>query len=358
MELTVVIPSLNPDEKLLRVVSALRGAGYEDIILVDDGSDEQHKESFIKAREEYGCTVLLHEVNRGKGRALKTAFAYYLESGRSTAGIITVDGDNQHQIEDIVACEKELIAKGGNSIILGCRDFTLPDVPPKSRFGNKTTSFVFRYFCGLKISDTQTGLRAIPRKYIPVLLKTSGERFEYETNMLLEMKQCSIPFTEVKIKTVYINENETTHFNPIVDSIKIYAVILKFMFSSVASFLLDNGLFALFFYVLFAPIGGKLCTVLSNVSARVFSSLFNYTLNRKTVFKSDTAVKETLGKYYLLAAVVLGLSTGLLLLFTQLFGEHYASLLKIVVDTLLYVLSFRVQHNWVFKKKIAGSENE
>lgn len=352
MELTVIIPSLNPDEKLLKVVAALSEKGYNDIILVNDGSDAEHSVRFDEAKEKYGCTVLVHEVNKGKGRALKTAFSHYIDSGRTNAGVVTVDGDNQHHVDDIAACEEALLAANGERIILGCRDFSLPDVPPRSRFGNRTTSFVFKYFCGLKISDTQTGLRAIPRRFIPAMLETSGERFEYETNMLLEMKQCAIPFTEVKIRTIYINENETTHFNPVVDSIKIYAVILKFMFSSIASFLIDNGLFNLFKYVVFTFLAPKACVVAANITARVFSSLFNYTINKKTVFRDDSGVAGTLLRYYILAACILGVSTGLLFLFTMLAGEKYSSLFKIAVDTLLYIASFRIQHNWVFRKNI------
>lgn len=351
MELTVIIPSLNPDEKLLTVLAALRAKGYKDIILVNDGSDALHSAVFDRAREEYACTVLIHDSNKGKGRALKTALRHYLESGRTTPGIITVDGDNQHHADDIAACEEALLAGNGEKIILGCRDFSLPEVPPKSRFGNRTTSFVFRHFCGLKISDTQTGLRAIPRKYIPLLLETAGDRFEYETNMLLEMKQRSIPFKEVKIRTIYINENETTHFNPISDSLRIYSVILKFMFSSAASFLIDNGLFNLFKYLLLTSIPASWRIFASNVGARIFSSLFNYTINKKTVFRNKCSISGTLFRYYLLAVCILGASTLSLLLLSKLFGDKYTSLFKIFVDTLLYIISFRIQHNWVFKKQ-------
>ena len=71
-------------------------------------------------------------------------------------------------------------------VVLGVRTFDGDDVPFKSRFGNNLTSFVFKAMCGLNISDTQTGLRAIPYRYLQTFCEIEGEHFEYETRMLLE----------------------------------------------------------------------------------------------------------------------------------------------------------------------------
>ena len=234
MAVTIIIPSLNPDEKLEQVVTGLVEAGYEDIVVVNDGSDEAHKGPFERLGKLTQCTILTHKVNRGKGRALKTAFSYVLKNRMDIAGVITVDGDNQHKVKDIKACDV-LLCKKKDRVILGCREFSGKDVPTRSKFGNKITSFIFRVACGMKISDTQTGLRAIPYKYLNKMMKIEGERFEYETNMLLSLNKKQIPYMERKIDTVYIEENQTSHFNPIIDSIKIYKVILKFMFSSIAA---------------------------------------------------------------------------------------------------------------------------
>ena len=209
--ITVVLPSLNPDEKLNQVVNGLLEEGFRDIVIVNDGSDADHMEPFREAQTHPEVTLLTHEVNRGKGRALKTAFAYIRENRREIAGVVTVDGDNQHRPKDIRACAEKMAATG--EVIFGCRNFGGPDVPKKSRYGNLLTSFVLRLFCGIKLSDTQTGLRAIPYSCLELMEEVKGERFEYETEMIFALKRERIPFREVVIETVYLEENKSSHFD-------------------------------------------------------------------------------------------------------------------------------------------------
>ena len=209
-DITIIVPSLNPDEKLKGTLDGIIAKGFKKIVVVDDGSDEQHKQPFEYAKER-GCTLMVHEVNKGKGRALKTAFEYCI-SDKDCIGVITVDGDGQHAADDIYNCGKEMLSHNNEQVILGCRDFSEENVPFKSRYGNNITRFAFRALCGIKISDTQTGLRAIPAQFLPAMLEYKGERFEYETNMLLEMKTQGIPFSEVKIATIYLDENKTHIF--------------------------------------------------------------------------------------------------------------------------------------------------
>ena len=217
---------------------------------MDDGSSEKNQH-FFEEGAALGCAVLHHGVNKGKGRALKTAFEWFMENRKDSVGSVTIDGDAQHLPHDIAACVDLMFKQEKDSLVLGVRDFNLPQVPPKSRFGNKLTSSVFRLFCGLKVSDTQTGLRVFPRGIIPKMLEISGERFEYETNMLLECKQSDIPIVEQTIETVYIDQNETTHFHPIKDSLRVYGIIIKFFISSVLSFVIDQILNILGYNLLF-----------------------------------------------------------------------------------------------------------
>ena len=168
-------------------------------------------------------TLLHHPVNRGKGAALKTAFTWFLENRPDGFGVVTVDGDNQHHPEDTRACCEHMLETG--HAVLGCRDFNQADVPARSSFGNKTTSLIFKIFVGMTISDTQTGLRAIPRKQLETLTQIAGERFEYETNMLLYMKRNDLKYSEVTINTIYIDDNESSHFRPVRDSVRIYSLI-------------------------------------------------------------------------------------------------------------------------------------
>lgn len=215
-DVSVVLPSLNPDEKLGIVIDGLLQYGFTDIILVNDGSSPEKLHYFTEAAQHPEVHLLHHEVNRGKGAALKTAFQYVLENRPNGAGVITVDGDNQHHPEDTRRCAEQMLESG--HLVLGVRDFSQPDVPFKSRNGNKITSLVFKLFVGMTISDTQTGLRAIPGELLPLMLEIGGDRFEYETNMLLALKERDLPFDEVKIRTVYLEENKSSHFRAVRDS--------------------------------------------------------------------------------------------------------------------------------------------
>ena len=95
-DLAIVLPSLDPDEKFDRVVEGLVNRGFQHLVIVDDGSAPEKQKHFEKAAAYPQCTVLRHEVNKGKGRALRDAFAYVAEKLPQLAGVITIDGDGQH----------------------------------------------------------------------------------------------------------------------------------------------------------------------------------------------------------------------------------------------------------------------
>ena len=345
MNICAIVPSFNPDEKLADVVNALRKSEFEHIIVVDDGSKEKH---YFNEIEKY-CDVLHHYKNLGKGRAMKTAFNYYLNNySDACAGVVIVDGDNQHGIVDICACSEALLSHL-DSLILGVRDFNSDNVPKRSKFGNKITAWVFMALCGLNISDTQTGLRAISNEGVKTFLDTAGERFEYETNMLLETKRNSIHIHEVKIQTIYIEENKTSHFNPLTDSISIYKVLIKFLWASIASTVIDFVLFAILLAI-FSFTEKSLQIFLATALARAASSLFNFTVNKSVVFKNSAGIKCTLYKYYTLCVLQMLTSYGGVYGLTLLLGNK-PILLKIFVDFILFIISFQIQREWVFKHK-------
>ena len=223
-QIPLIIPSLEPDERLTALLADLRREGIENIVLVDDGSGPAYR-SYFEDAEAQGCVVLRHAVNMGKGRALKDAFNYCLLRWPDAPGCVTADSDGQHTPACILACMEALAAQPDH-LILGCRNFDAEGVPSKSRMGNKITCLVFRYLVGLKIGDTQTGLRGIPRWFLKQILPLKGERFEFETSMLVAGKEAQIEFIEEKISTIYLNDNRGTHFDPLKDSVKVYKVIL------------------------------------------------------------------------------------------------------------------------------------
>lgn len=351
-DIPVIIPAYEPDEKLLTLLQQLKKAGILHIIVVDDGSGSAYRDLFEQAGTVDGCTILTHAVNLGKGRALKTAFNYCLMQFSSLCGCVTADSDGQHTPKDILACMKKL-SENPKALILGCRNFDASDVPARSSFGNKCTRKVFRYLVGLSVSDTQTGLRAIPAFYMKTLMNVKGERFEYETNMLIETKNLDIPIMEVPVETIYIEENKTSHFNPIKDSIRIYMIFGKFLFSSLSSSVLDLLLFH-FFCGLLQGTSGFLENIpyifTATVLARIISAVYNFLLNYRVVFKSSAGIMTTAVKYCLLAVCQMLCSAFLVNTLYALTGG-YEVLVKIPVDVLLFFLSFVIQREFVYRKR-------
>ncbi len=353
-KISVVLPSLDPDEKLIAVVDGLLEYGFSHIILVNDGSKPENLHYFTDlAAQHPQITLLHHEVNKGKGAALKNAFNWFLQNRPDGLGVVTVDGDNQHHPEDTRACCEHMLATG--KTVLGCRDFTLDHVPARSRFGNHTTSAIFKIFVGMTISDTQTGLRAIPRNVLEELVSVYGDRFEYETNMLLAFKTKGIDFDEVKIRTVYIEENKSSHFRVIHDSWRIYKLILAHFFrytlSSLTSAVVDTGAYALLSWVL--PLSGFALTAAAGISARVISSLLNFFMNQRLVFQTKVDTKKAMLRYYCLALPQMAAQVLLTQGVYALFGiPDSANLLRTViyavVMTVLYFLSYMIQQRWVF----------
>lgn len=299
-----------------------------------------------------GIVVLTHALNYGKGRALKTAFNYVLNNYKDVIWVITVDSDGQHLVKDALKCSQELI-NSENKLVLGSRNFDEDNVPLKSRVGNKLTRSLFKILCGISISDTQTGLRGIAINDIKRFLYTKGERFEYETNMLLDAKKYNIKFEEVPIETVYLNENKGTHFNPLRDSVEIYKVFIKYLFVSLSSFLVDILFFMLFLNILslfsdFSFIMYKI--IVSTVCARIISSLYNYLLNRKFVFEQHDS-KSFIIKYYILVIIQMGVSSLSVASLSQIFSSKIIVLLKIIVDILIFIANYYIQREWVFNDK-------
>ncbi len=347
-QIALIIPSLNPDEKLIRLLEGLRDEGFRRILLVNDGSSEDTLPLFEQAEQEFGCRLLVHPVNLGKGRALKDAFAWIRREWPDCAGAVTVDADGQHLPKDIRACAEMLCTHPGR-LVLGCRDFSAEHIPPRSRYGNRLTRVVLRMLCGISVSDTQTGLRGIPLSLMPALEKLPGERFEFELNMLLEAQEKQIPLAEVPIDTVYIEENRTSHFHPLRDSLRIYAVFAKFLLSSLLSFLVDIGAFSLLVFLMERPLPGLYIPVATG-AARVLSAGANFLLNKHGVFRDRGPNPAAVWKYLALCVIQAGLSAlGVSLLFALTHWNE--TLIKLLVDTLLFLISFPIQREWVFKRK-------
>lgn len=351
IKIPIIIPAYQPNDMLLKLIHELKNIGITDIVIVDDGNAGGEYDIINKAEQIFGCDIVHHCVNLGKGRALKDAFNYCICKYSNLYGCVTADADGQHTPEDIYKCMKTL-EENNEMLILGCRDFEQENVPIKSKLGNKITRNICKWFCGINVSDTQTGLRAIPKQFMEHLLNVSGERFEFETNMLLEAKgRCAIK--EVTIQTVYDSkENHATHFDPIKDSIKIYKILIKmfvrFVFSSLFSCFIDLVLFSYFVFILKSK-DIIFYAAFSTIGARIISAIFNYLINYKIVFKSTEKYKMSITKYFFLAVTQMLLSAVLVTTGIGIFHFLPEVGIKLIVDTFLFLISFVIQRRYIFK---------
>ncbi len=335
----VVIPAYKPSAGLIDLVRTLASKAMPAIVIVDDGGGPEFADIFARVAEFPGVHLLRHAVNLGKGAALKTAFNYVLCTFPHIAGVVTADADGQHHPDDIEAVAGRLVAQP-DALVLGSRSFG-SDVPLRSRFGNVLTRSVMHALLGRKITDTQTGLRGIPAGMLAKLMRLEATGYEFELEMLLAAHHLDIPIAEQPIRTIYEQGNPTSHFNPIVDSMKIYFVLLRFGSISFLSALLDN----LIFYIVWKRTGLLLA---SQVVARVFAVTFNYTMVRSSVFYSRQQHKAVLPKYLGLV-MVSGTASylGIRHLHDQ-FGVNTMAA-KILVETFLFFVNFAVQRLFIFK---------
>lgn len=351
-DVAVLIPAYRPDARLCELIEALKALGFARIVAVDDGSGASCADFFARARA-LGATVLTHEVNRGKGAALKTGF-----ENIGARPVVTCDADGQHTPQDVLAIAEALTANPG-ALILGCRDKRR--MPLKSKLGNNLTCFFLGLLTGLWISDTQTGLRGIPACAMAAFSELEGDRYEYETNMLLKARRMRLPVKEVVIETVYFDNNAESHFKPLQDGWRIYRLLFKqmalYLGSSSVAGLVDILAFTALHYLLPEEIGlhasGFWAFLLPAsvgvpaLIARAASALVNYLLNRELVFKSR-AGKRSLFAYYLLTAFVLLCDIQLIRFFTHLGIQTIVA--KVLADACMFVVSYNVQQRVIFKE--------
>lgn len=346
--IVIIIPSYKPDKEIMMEFIKKVKSKFSNIVVVDDGSGNEYTQFFEQLQNDE-ITVLKHHINFGKGRGIKTAFNYVLNNYPNMIGAVTADCDGQHYLEDIIKCAEKL-KENPEKLVIGYRDFDEKQVPLRSRLGNKITRAIFSTFVGLKITDTQSGLRAFGKNVMKTFLSTAGERYEYETNMLIECKQKDIEIAEVPISTVYIRNNSLSHFNTVRDSIIIYKLFIKYIISSLSSFILDILLYTVFVSTLpEINLKGITQIVIATILARIISAIYNFVINSKVVFKNQN--KNSIIKYIALCIVQMFISAFAV---SELFKllQMNSTLIKVGVDTIIFIINFVVQREWVFKKKL------
>ncbi|MGD9910529.1 MAG: GtrA family protein [Candidatus Izemoplasmatales bacterium] len=338
----ILIPAYEPVKDLSQLVSSLIKEKKQ-VFIVNDGSNRD-KESIFNECALLGATIFTHPVNKGKGAAIKTGIKEILKKIPQVDGIITCDADGQHLVTDILKVDQSLTEYPGD-LTIGARDFSSDKVPPKSRFGNSFSRMYFKLSTGVSVYDTQTGLRGIPKGLFEDALSIEENRYDYEMNFLLSVAKTRKEIIQVPIETVYLDNNSSSHFKPILDSLRIYKVPLRFLLIGLSSAAIDLTVFTL----INSYYAKHLLEVvlIATVIARVISGIYNFIMNKIWSFKSRNPVHKELFKYIILYLSILGTST-LLVYFIGLLPINI-TLIKAVVDLSIVIVSYKVQKHWVFK---------
>lgn len=340
-----LIPAYEPEDILIDLLLKLQKAGFE-IVVVNDGSGKEFEGVFEKAAL-YTDVLLNHDINKGKGAAIKTGLSYIFEHYGKDSIIVTVDADGQHNVNDAIRiCDSA--ARQREALVLGSRQLK-DNIPLRSKVGNGITRLVYRLSTGLRVHDTQTGLRAFSMELVPKLISITGERYEYEMNMLLEFARRRIPIVEEEIETIYIDDNSSSHFNTLKDSYRIYKEIIKFSASSFIGFIVDYLAYSVLLFITL-KLGFLYALRISNIGARIISASVNYSLNRKLVFKSEAGLVKSGLQYFALAACILLGNTVILEALVNHCGINQM-LAKVLTEILFFTLSWFVQRCIIFRRK-------
>ena len=346
VRLAVIIPAYRPSAGLVDLVRTLSARPFEAIVVIDDGSGADYRPIFAQVAQFSKVHLLRHAVNLGKGAALKAAFNYALCQFPDLIGVVTADADGQHHPEDIESVAG-VLEKHPEALVLGSRTFS-GEVPLRSRIGNVATRGIVHMLLGRRIGDTQTGLRGIPASLLPHLLRIEARGYEFELEMLITAHRLAIPLIEEPIRTIYEAGNASSHFNPVIDSMKIYFVLLRFGTVAFLTAALDNLVYILVYH--------RLGSVLpAQILGRLVSVCFNYTAVRRSVFASHEQHKAALPKYLLLVLASGSVSYAGITFLSSRSGVSPVTA-KLLVETALFFLNFAVQRLFIFRSDSEEAE--
>jgi putative flippase GtrA len=343
-----LIPAYKPGAPLLALARDLVAAGCPMVIAVDDGSGQAFAPIFAELGRIERVTVLAHPINLGKGAALKTGFAHAISRNPPPMGVVTLDADGQHLIGDAAAVARRFVERP-DALVLGARQFR-GDVPWRSKVGNTLTQYLYRAIVGDWLSDTQTGLRAVPRSLMPVLLRLPADRYEFELDMLLQCESAGVPIAEQPIAAVYLQDNRSSHFNPLFDSLRIYFALFRFVLSAALVALID----LVVFWLTHLATGSLIASM---ALGRSIGALVNFGINRRFVFLHRPRPLFTLAKYLALVATF-GLVSYAMVDFLSDDLQVPVIVAKLFAEGILFLFSFLAQRDVVFPHDARGGTRE
>ena len=343
--LIALIPAYNPLQTLLAYVVELQQQKvFSKIVVVDDGSQSEDVAVFSKLEQIPNVILLKHAVNQGKGAALKTGLNYISYEFPGVLGVVTIDADGQHSIEDASAVADALIKNPGH-LVVGGRKFS-KNTPFRSAVGNFFTRHFFRLVTGLKLFDTQSGLRGVPASMIPDLLTLEANGYEFELDMLMHTAQWGVLILEVPIQTIYLEHNQHSSFRPVWDSLRIYFTLFRFSIIAVLSACVDYGLFILVYYFVHPSVG------LALVAGRIVSTTFNYLNVRRYAFRAKKLSHWKTLPQYLALACFSGLMAWLLITGLMITLHWHVVAAKVVAEIVMFFVNFLVQRDFIFRRSI------
>jgi len=338
-----VIPAYNPDQQLLNVINEIQDKSTNTIFIIDDGSNKKNQHIFkrIEEDEKYIDVVFLrHAVNLGKGAALKTIFNYILTTHPNIEGIVTLDSDGQHSIDDCLHILKTL-EDHQNSFVLGYRTFS-KDIPLKSYIGNNISKFIYKIILGRSFNDTQTGLRGLSKSFMKECLLIKSNRFEFETEQLAIAVNHNINILEVPIETIYIENNKASSFRPLVDSFRIYFILFRYGLSSIITAIVD-------FIIFMIALSFGTNVLVANMLARTVSIGVQFTLLDKFVFHTKSKILSFI--LFALYVYIMGIISAM----TQISIIEHLNIsvitAKILVEGILFFINFAFLRLYIFTKK-------
>jgi putative flippase GtrA len=336
MPIVFLIPSYRPTDMLCVLLEKLRLKSSHPIVIVDDGSGPAYAPIFERAKQVAGTTLVTNAVNLGKGDALKHGMNHILVHCPECAGIVTADADGQHVVADILKVANALEQKP-DAVIFGTRGFD-SKVPLRSKIGNGASQHLYRFLIGLKLSDTQTGLRGLPRRLLELCLSIRANRYEFETEQLVIIKAHRMRVEEIPIETIYIEDNRGSHFRPLLDSARIYFVLLRYSAASLLTEAADIAVFA-------TAMAWSSDLVVSNILGRIVAVGVQFTLLQRFVFHLRGSARMFL--MYLGLVVVSGVFSTTLQTQAASFIP-FPVLAKILAEVLVFVFNFLFLRDFVF----------
>ena len=215
----VIVPALDAATTVGGVVAELLAALGTPVFVVDDGSTD----ATGRIASEAGALVVRHEVNRGKGQALRSGLVAAARGGHDVA--LSVDADGQHPAESA----KAVLEGSGDpgALVLGVRDLAGDGAPRANRFGNAVSNFFVSRFAGRALRDTQCGLRRYPvRATLDLGARASG--FAFEAEVVLRAVASGLPVVEVPIRAIYRpTASAGSHFRVPRDPARIIATVIR-----------------------------------------------------------------------------------------------------------------------------------